>query len=358
MFEMKSRVKMKSRTKSKKFKVASLSFGLPLLVLSIFSFLVIGERYGVNAKDTGLFKGSFIEEETRIIDIETWDEDHSEKGYGWRVYSNKDEKSFVDRRAEEYSPTFSNSAVQYEVKLMSGLPLSLLGTLPRETSKMLGLRFNFNFPGRSNVINIEPPSVDYYRIERQRFYRKSISISKKKYKCFDDPKYSAIKVESQENLSRSYDCVVGILLPGNVQAIKIWVLSRGYDYTLKAWLEDWHGDTHIIKLGDLKHIGWKSLHGEVPNHVYQVKGPSSGSRSLILRRLQIHSENKNLSEEDMVYLFFDQLRIVTNLYKQFYDGGGVDFDQADCLRKRKMDKLTARKRLDANGKIVTEEDCK
>lgn len=169
--------------------------------------------------------------------------------------------------------------------------------------KCLGLRFKFIYPG-NNVVALTPPA------------------SKKVYRVLDELDHNN-KPKVQE--------IPGIKLPGKVKAVSVWVLGRGNDYTLEAWVQDWKGSTHVLKMGSVNFVGWRPLTAKVPVGVPQDIDTYPQTKNLVLTKLVLRS--KPSANTEKVVIFFDSVKVLTDVYDVHFDGADVDFDDQDKKEK-------------------------
>lgn len=169
--------------------------------------------------------------------------------------------------------------------------------------KCLGLRFKFIYPGK-NVVALMPPA------------------SRKIYRVLDELDHNN-KPKVQET--------PGIKLPGKVKALSVWVLGRGNDYTLEAWVQDWRGTTHVLKMGSVNFVGWRPLSAKVPIGVPQDIDTYPQTKNLVLTKLVLRS--KPTANTEKVVIFFDSVKVLTDVYDVHFDGADVDYDDADKKEK-------------------------
>lgn len=173
-----------------------------------------------------------------------------------------------------------------------------------ETNKRcLGVRFKFIYPG-NNVVALYPP---------------------------DTKKITRVLDELDHNNKPKLQEVPGLKLPGKVKAISVWVLGRGNDYTLEAWVQDWKGSTHILKMGSVNFVGWRPLMAKVPVAVPQDIDTYPQTKNLVLTKLVLRARPSANTEK--VVIFFDSVKVLTDVYDVHFDGADVDFDDADKKEK-------------------------
>ncbi|MCS7204222.1 MAG: flagellar filament outer layer protein FlaA [Leptospiraceae bacterium] len=314
-----------------------------IIVFSIISILLIdGVRAGV---ETAI--GSDVSaSEVRAVTVESWDRDFSGGGYGWEVHTDKDTKT-----RGPYQPIASNLQAEREVKLIRGTPADIRYNIDREDVRILGVKFAFTFPGY-NVVTIRPPAVDQYIVERPRPYLNELALVEtyKARSCYQNPALSTV---FRTQRAQMIDCVVGIELPGEVQKISVWVLGRGNEYTLEGWIEDWRGDTHILKFGSLDFVGWRPLTVNIPRNIPQSVESYPQIKTLVFKQFKVRSTPETSLET--VYLFFDELRILTNIFEPYFDGAQIDFDKADCETKNRLIRIL--RQHARNPEIYELRDC-
>jgi len=193
-----------------------------------------------------------------------------------------------------------------EIKQVAGIPKNLGNEAGNKNS--MGLRFQFVYPGNNSIVLLPPESKTVRR------YVSQLSDDTNERKFYDVP---------------------GIELPGIVKAISIWVLGRGDDYTLEAWIEDWKGDTHIYNFGSMNFIGWRPLTITIPNSVPQEADAFPQTKGLILKKMVIRSTPKTKTDNKTIF-FFDSIKVLTDMYDVFFDGADIDFDDEDRQNKAKM----------------------
>ena len=287
--------------------------------------------------------------ELRALTVESFDKDFSGGGYGWEVHSSLDEKKDDN---SGYQPVYSNLQVEREVKLIAGTPRDIRENENFPDAKILAVKFAFTFPGY-NVVSIKPPHVDEYLIEKPRPYlnEQAIDGSVPQKSCYKDPAKAMVQ---RTNRGQFVDCVYGVELPGKVYKVSVWVAGRGNEYELEGWFEDWLGNTHILKFGSLDFVGWRPLSVEIPASIPQDVDSFPQTKTLIFKQFKIRATPKTSLET--VYLFFDELRILTDVFEVHFDGAQIDFDRADCERKNHL--LSVIKKTARNPEAYGEKvDC-
>lgn len=211
-----------------------------------------------------------------------------------------------------------------DTKLVEGRPRNL--EFDKGDKKSMGLRFRFIYPGY-NTITLTPPKSKVVK-------RYTGQLDKD-----NKPKY----VE-----------VPGLELPGQVKAISLWVLGRGHAYDIDFWVEDWTGDTYILKGGSLDFIGWRPITVVVPPAAKQVVQAYPQTKTLVLKKIVIKTTPKTSTEE--VVFFFDSLKVLTDVFDVFFDGAEMNFDDADKMKKERMREYQKQLKKASSGSESSSED--
>ena len=304
--------------------------------------LILFETLSVGARTENLLSMNDVSNnELRSITVESWDRDYSGAGYGWRVTTNKDKRLKNTPQAEAYKPLDASLQVEREVKLVAGSPINIRENQGYPQAQVLGVRFAFTFPG-NNVVSISPPKADQYTTERLRHYLSESAAADTTQRtarksCYKNENLSILRHAS----ARAFvvECVNGVDMPGVIREISVWVMGRGNPYELEVLLEDWQGNLHVLKMGSVNFIGWRPLRVKVPKHIPQEIHTFPQTKTLVLRKLKLRSTVANSAHnyvEEPVYLFFDELRILSGDFQHTFDGAQLDFDKVDCERKNSL----------------------
>lgn len=191
-----------------------------------------------------------------------------------------------------------------EINLVEGKPQNL--SYDEGNKKSMGVRYQFVYPGNNTIVLTPPADKQVERMTGQL---------------------------DNENKPKKVT-VPGIELPGKVKAISVWVLGRGNEYTLEGWIEDWRGDTHILKMGSLDFIGWRPLSAKIPENIPQDVYSYPQTKTLVFKKFVIRSTPKTSQEK--VVLFFDSLKVLTDMYDVHFDGADMNFDEADKEEKARL----------------------
>ncbi|MDR3237345.1 MAG: flagellar filament outer layer protein FlaA [Spirochaetia bacterium] len=240
-------------------------------------------------------------EELRAVvveDFETSQITTEINGDGWYAETNpkKYEKAETEAKLKRKDPVLT-----LEMKFIPGGPNDLM---PEEWSvtdkgktkeKVLGVKFKFRYPG-PNVVNLlVPKEVDWKN--KKPYLRMNYATGK----------------EEQER---------GLQLPGKAKAISLWVHGRGNPYELEAWIEDYRGDTHILRFGSVDFVGWRPMKAYIPANIPQTSESYPQIRASRITRLVLRAQTNHHYEELITdtYFFFDQIKCLTDTYEVNFDG--------------------------------------
>lgn len=185
-----------------------------------------------------------------------------------------------------YDPNRINSLV--DIRFIDGRPGDL-GDLPAR--KVFGIKFQFRYPGY-NFVTLFPPVLK------------------------DSDGNPILDTETQEKVGPA------IVMPGRTRRVSVWVMSQGKDYTLEGYIRDWKGNSHKLKFGSLKYIGWRPLAADVPLSIPQAVGSYPQTKTLKFIKFIIRSTRRTSTEP--VYIFIDQLKVLTNKFDVHFDGAEID----------------------------------
>lgn len=295
---------------------------------AVAAVAMFGLTYSIRAQVETAIGNDVSASELRAITIESWDRDYSGGGYGWQIVTDKDNKA----AGGEYQFKASSLQAEREAKLIAGSPQDIIYNQNYPRARIYGIKFSFTFPGY-NTVTLRPPPVDHYTVERPRPHLNEIALTGTgpQKGCYDD---TALSEYSDSSRPVTIDCVTGIDMPGTVKQVSVWVMGRGNEYDMEAWIEDWRGDTHILKFGSLDFIGWRPMTVNVPTNIPQDVSSFPQTKTLVFRQFKIRARPETSMET--VYLFFDELRVLSDVFEVHFDGAQIDFDYADCNRKNRL----------------------
>ena len=109
-----------------------------------------------------------------------------------------------------------------------------------------------------------------------------------------------------------------IPLKGIVQRLDLWVWGAGYAYDLEILLRDCNGRIHTLPVATLNYYGWRNLAVTIPSNIQQRSRYLSQTKNMSFVAFRIRTQpTENV---DDFYIFFDELRALTNTRLASYDG--------------------------------------
>jgi hypothetical protein len=111
---------------------------------------------------------------------------------------------------------------------------------------------------------------------------------------------------------------VEISIPGRVQYLDMWVWGSNLNYYVEAYVRDFQGVVHNIKLGDIGYQGWKNLRATVPKNIRQSKRvlPRLAGLNFVKFRIWTHPTEP----VNNFRIYFDQFKVLTDTFESIYDG--------------------------------------
>jgi hypothetical protein len=87
---------------------------------------------------------------------------------------------------------------------------------------------------------------------------------------------------------------------------------------MDAYVRDYQGIVHVIRMGDLSYKGWKNLRVAVPTHIRQSKRILPNYAGLQFVKFRIWSRPNEVLGDFYVYL--DQFKVLSDTFESLYDG--------------------------------------
>jgi hypothetical protein len=109
-----------------------------------------------------------------------------------------------------------------------------------------------------------------------------------------------------------------IPLPGRVHYLDMWVWGSNLQFYVEAFVRDYQGVVHTLKLGDIAYTGWKNLRVSIPNSIRQSKRILPHYAGLQFVKFRIWTQP--YERVDDFYIYLDQFKIVTDTFESFFDG--------------------------------------
>jgi hypothetical protein len=109
-----------------------------------------------------------------------------------------------------------------------------------------------------------------------------------------------------------------IPLPGRVQYLDLWAWGANHNFYLDAYVRDYQGAVHAIRIGDLNHKGWKNLRVPVPSNIRQTKRILPNFTGLRFVKFRLWTRPAELLGD--FYVYIDQFKILSDTFESFFDG--------------------------------------
>jgi hypothetical protein len=110
----------------------------------------------------------------------------------------------------------------------------------------------------------------------------------------------------------------GIPIPGLVTMIDLWVWGSNHEYYLEIQLRDYRGMIHNLRVGDIAHRGWRNHRVHVPTWIPQTIRYVPEKQGLELVKITLWTKPEEKVDDFFVY--FDELRVMSDLYDEPFDG--------------------------------------
>jgi hypothetical protein len=109
-----------------------------------------------------------------------------------------------------------------------------------------------------------------------------------------------------------------IPLPGRVQYLDMWIWGSNHNYYIDAYVRDYQGIIHVIRLGDIAYKGWKNLRAPIPTGIRQAKRILPNYAGLRFVKFRIWTRpNESMGD---FYIYLDHFKILSDTFESFYDG--------------------------------------
>jgi hypothetical protein len=106
--------------------------------------------------------------------------------------------------------------------------------------------------------------------------------------------------------------------PGQVKSVDMWVWGGNFLYRLEIILQDFRGYIYALPMGDLQYFGWRNKNISIPGSIPQDEPYAPRTKGLRFKKFRIYSTPGE--RVDRFHCFFDYFKIVTDSYKEQYDG--------------------------------------
>jgi hypothetical protein len=109
-----------------------------------------------------------------------------------------------------------------------------------------------------------------------------------------------------------------IPIPGRISYMDLWVWGSNLDYYIEAYVRDYQGVVHNIRMGNIGYTGWKNLRAVIPNNVRQSKRVLPQLAGLTFVKFRIWTQPTEKIGD--FYIYFKQFKVLTDTFESLYDG--------------------------------------
>ena len=113
-----------------------------------------------------------------------------------------------------------------------------------------------------------------------------------------------------------------IPIKGKVRTLDVWVWCGNFNYNMHMYLKDYRGYVHDLPMGNLKFYGWRNLSVIVPVTIPQGEPYVPVTKGLRFVKFRIWADPKE--RVDRFHVFLDYFKVVTDVYRQKYDGDNIE----------------------------------
>ncbi|MDR2101030.1 MAG: flagellar filament outer layer protein FlaA [Treponema sp.] len=109
-----------------------------------------------------------------------------------------------------------------------------------------------------------------------------------------------------------------IPIPGRAEYLDMWVWGSNLNFYVEAYVRDYQGVVHCIRLGDIGYTGWKNIRATIPGTIPQSKRVLP--RLATLRFVKFRIWTQPAERVNNFYIYFDQFKVLTDTFELNYDG--------------------------------------
>jgi hypothetical protein len=109
-----------------------------------------------------------------------------------------------------------------------------------------------------------------------------------------------------------------IPMPGKVRYFDLWVWGSNHDMNMEAYVRDYQGMIHLIRLGSLNYTGWNTLRANIPGNIQQGRRTLPRVAQMKFVKFRIWTlPADNVSD---FYIYLNQFKVLTNTLEAQFDG--------------------------------------
>jgi hypothetical protein len=109
-----------------------------------------------------------------------------------------------------------------------------------------------------------------------------------------------------------------IPIPGRIRYLDMWVWGSNLNFYIEAYVRDYQGVVHNIRLGTIAHTGWKNLRAMIPGNIPQSKRILPRYAGLSFVKFRIWTQP--VEKVGDFYIYFKQFKVLTDTFESLFDG--------------------------------------
>jgi hypothetical protein len=178
--------------------------------------------------------------------------------------------------------------------------------------QVMGNRFASQGYPRLNLVSAWPQAL--FGFNRQGNDYRALGILGN----FTRPGYNWVDVYPVAANEDGEEAAFEIPLPGRVQNLDLWIWGANLNFYLDAYVRDYQGVVHVIRMGDLNFKGWKNLRVPIPSNIRQSKRVLPNFAGL--RFVKFRLWTRPAEQMGDFYVYLDQFKILSDTFESFFDG--------------------------------------
>jgi hypothetical protein len=109
-----------------------------------------------------------------------------------------------------------------------------------------------------------------------------------------------------------------IPIPGRIRNMDLWVWGSNLDFYVEAYVRDYQGVVHNIRLGNIGYAGWRNLRAMIPTNIRQSKRILPRLAGLTFVKFRIWTQPSEKVGD--FYIYLKQFKVLTDTFESLYDG--------------------------------------
>jgi hypothetical protein len=109
-----------------------------------------------------------------------------------------------------------------------------------------------------------------------------------------------------------------IPIPGRIQYLDMWVWGANLNFYIEAFVRDYQGVVHTIRLGNIGYTGWRNLRANIPANIRQSKRILPSYAGLTFVKFRVWTQPTEKVGD--FYIYFKQFKVLTDTFESLFDG--------------------------------------